>query len=115
MTDIFVFGSNLAGLHGGGAAFHALEHHGAILGQGIGLQGQSYATPTMDENLYPLPLGEIARHIANFLDFARSRPDLTFYVTPVGCGIAGYSQPQIRPFLTGMPPNCRFAETWSVS
>lgn len=112
MIDIFVFGSNLAGRHGAGAARFAVLHHGAIYGQGIGLQGQSYGIPTKDEQIETLPLDVIARHVDDFLAFARSRRDLSFYVTPIGCGLAGYKRAQIRPMFDGMPSNCRFAETW---
>lgn len=112
MTDIFVFGSNLAGRHGAGAAKWAVRHHGAIYGQGIGLQGQSYGIPTKDECLYTLTIDTIWRHVEDFKTFARSRPDLTFYVTPIGCGLAGYKREQIRPMFADMSANCRFAETW---
>ncbi len=112
MTDIFVFGSNLAGRHGAGAARFAVKKHGAIYGQGIGLQGQSYGLPTKDERIQTLPLDRIAGYVADFLTLAASRPDLTFYVTPVGCGLAGYKRAQIKPMFDGMPDNCRFAETW---
>jgi len=115
MTDIFVFGSNLAGRHGAGAAKFALMNHGAILFQGIGLQGQSYAIPTKDHNIETLPLDIIQNHVHDFKEFAASRPDLTFYVTPIGCGLAGYKREQIRPFFADMPDNCRFAETWDES
>lgn len=112
MTDIFVFGSNLAGIHGAGAARFAVLHHGAIYGQGIGLQGRSYGIPTKDERIETLPLEVISLYVDEFKAFARSRPNLTFYVTPIGCGLAGYKRPQIRPMFDGMPSNCRFAETW---
>jgi hypothetical protein len=119
MTDIkdhhiFVFGSNLAGIHGAGAARHALQHYGAIWGQGIGLQGRSYAIPTKDENIQTLPLEEIERHIKGFLKFAHEHPEMDFLVTPVGCGLAGYQQWQIKPFFEGMPKNCHFASTWVI-
>jgi hypothetical protein len=112
VNDIFVFGSNLAGIHGAGAARFAVIQHGAIYGQGIGLQGRSYGIPTKDERIETLPLDTIAGFVTNFLNFARSRPDMTFYVTPIGCGLAGYKRAQIRPMFEGMPANCRFAETW---
>jgi hypothetical protein len=112
MADIFVFGSNLAGRHGAGAAKFALMNHGAILFQGTGLQGNSYAIPTKDLRIQTLSLDAIGRHVEDFKEFARSRPDLTFYVTPIGCGLAGYKREQIRPFFADMPDNCRFAETW---
>ncbi|NIH77372.1 hypothetical protein FHV99_004624 [Ochrobactrum sp. P20RRXII] len=112
MTDIFVFGSNLAGRHGAGAAKHALMHHGAILLQGVGLQGRSYAIPTKDARILTLPLERIRPYVEEFKEFAREHPELTFYVTPIGCGLAGYKRSQIEPMFEGMPDNCRFAETW---
>lgn len=110
--EIFVFGSNLAGRHGKGAAAFARRFHGARQGQGKGLQGRSYGIPTKDEQVKTLPLGEVRAHVAEFLSFARSRPDLRFYVTPVGCGLAGFRRSQIEPLFADMPPNCRFAESW---
>ena len=77
-TDIFVFGSNLAGRHGAGAARFAVLHHGAIYGQGIGLQGQSYGIPTKDWQVETLPLVDVAQHVEAFKYLARTRPDLTF-------------------------------------
>lgn len=112
MTDIFVFGSNLAGRHGAGAAKHALMHHGAILFQGTGIQGRSYAIPTKDARIRTLPLDQIKLHVKRFIAFAEIHPELTFYVTPIGCGLAGYKRSQIEPMFEGMPDNCRFAETW---
>ena len=94
-NQIFVFGSNLAGIHGGGAAFDALSKFGAIYGQGIGLQGSSYAIPTKDDNIETLPLAIIEKYIVDFIEFAKSRPDLEFLVTQVGCGLAGYSIDEI--------------------
>lgn len=104
--EIFVFGSNLAGRHGKGAALWAREHRGAIYGQGEGLQGSSYAIPTKDGNLRTLPLTDIANHVAHFLEFALSRPDLTFKVTPIGCGLAGYQPRDIAwMFDLSLPSN----------
>lgn len=114
MTDVFVFGSNLAGIHGAGAARHALENHGAIYGQGVGLQGRSYGIPTKDRRIQTLSLDAVRSHVEDFKTFARARPDLTFYVTPIGCGLAGYRREQIRPMFADMPDNCRFAETWET-
>lgn len=95
MSEIFVFGSNLAGRHGKGAALFARQNHGAIYGKGIGLQGNSYAIPTKDERLQALHLDAIAAYVAMFLEEALTRPDLTFKVTPIGCGLAGYKPEQI--------------------
>lgn len=110
--DIFVFGSNLAGRHGAGAALHAKKYHGAINGQGEGLQGSAYGIPTKDEWLRTRGLVEIEKSVMRFLECAREHQHLTFYVTPIGCGLAGYRREQIRPMFEGMPDNCRFAETW---
>lgn len=103
---VFVFGSNLAGRHGAGAALYAREHHGAIIGQGEGRQGGAYAIPTKDRNLKPLPLLEIAGHVAHFLEYAEEHPAEVFVVTRIGCGLAGYNPEQIAPFFAGAPCNC---------
>ena len=113
MTDpVFVFGSNLAGRHGKGAALWARLHRGAIYGQGTGLQGNSYAIPSKDDQLRTLPLAVIARYIDTFLAFARSRPDLTFQLTPIGCGLAGYHREQIEPMFASPPTNILWPPEW---
>ena len=93
-NEIFVFGSNLAGAHGGGAARLALERFGAIWGQGIGLQGQSYAIPTMQGGVKT-----IKPYVDKFIEFARSQSELKFYVTQIGCGIAGFKVEDIAPLF----------------
>ena len=103
---IFVFGSNLAGRHGKGAALYARQHHGAIYGQGVGLHGESYAIPTKDANIRTLPLEEIRGHVDAFKSFARANPHLTFHVTPIGCGLAGYKPAEIVPMFKSSPENC---------
>lgn len=107
---VFVFGSNTAGRHGKGAALFARLKRGAIYGQGEGLQGQSYAIPTKgvrpDRGLYSLSLEDIKPGVERFLAFAVSRPDLTFEVTPIGCGLASYAPAQIAPMFQGAPSNC---------
>ena len=103
---IFVFGSNLAGRHGKGTALHALEHHGAIYGQGVGLQGNSYAIPTKDEHIRTLPLDHIRPYVDEFLGYAAAHPELTFQVTAIGCGLAGYKPSQIAPMFRDAPGNC---------
>ena len=110
MKDIFVFGSNLAGRHGKGAAKFAREKHGAIYGQGEGLQGNSYAIPTKDGLLKTRSLRDIEASIARFVEFAKSSPDMRFNITRVGGGLAGYDwDMDIRPlFPAEMPNNCRF-------
>lgn len=103
-----MFGSNTAGIHGAGAALDALRHFGAIKGLGEGLQGQSYALPTkglVAGRLRTLPIEAIAEHASRFKTFAASRPDLTFILTPVGCGLAGYRPDEIAPLFVGAPPN----------
>jgi hypothetical protein len=105
-TRIFVFGSNLAGRHGKGAALHARRHFGAIYGQGIGLQDRSYAIPTKDDCLKTLPLPVIQRYVDQFKEFAAQHPELTFEVTAIGCGLAGYKPEQIAPMFNDAPSNC---------
>ena len=93
-NQIFVFGSNLQGLHGGGAAAAAMRNFGAIWGQGVGLQGQSYAIPTMHGGV-----DEIRPYVDDFIDFARQHPEFTFLVTRIGCGIAGFTDKQMAPLF----------------
>ena len=95
-NEIFVFGSNLAGMHAGGAARIAVEHFGAIMGQGVGLQGQSYAIPTMQGGV-----NTILPYVEEFIRFADSHPELTFLVTRIGCGIAGFTPREIAPLFAG--------------
>ena len=110
--SIFVFGSNLAGRHGKGAALTARQRYGAVYGQGEGLQGRSYAIPTKDYQLKSLPLTSIENHVKVFLDFARSRPHWIFNVTRIGCGLAGYSDWQIAPMFREAPKNCILPIDW---
>ena len=110
--DIFVFGSNLAGRHGKGAAKDAYNQHGAKYGIGRGHVGQSYAIPTKGHNLKPLRLTDIERHVEDFVDFANSRPDLRFNVTRVGCGLAGYTDEEMAPLFKGMPSNVILPVEW---
>ena len=92
--EVFVFGSNLAGMHGGGAAYAAFKKFGAIWGRGVGLQGQSYAIPTMQGGVET-----IRPYVDDFIDFAKAHPDLFFYVTRIGCGIAGFADAEIAPLF----------------
>ena len=106
MTDpVFVFGSNLAGRHGKGAALWARHRRGAIYRRGVGPQENAYAIPTKNRELKVLPLDAIRSYVAAFLDYARRRADLRFEVTPIGCGLAGYRPHQIAPMFAGAPPN----------
>ena len=93
-NEIFVFGSNLAGMHGGGAARIARLHFGAVMGKGVGLQGQSYAIPTMQGGVET-----IRPYVNDFLDFAKHHPEMQFLVTPIGCGIAGFEAEDIAPLF----------------
>jgi hypothetical protein len=97
-NEVFVFGSNLAGRHGKGAARTAMKW-GAVYGQGEGLQGRTYAFPTEDETITPLPLNQILDGVDRLLECAEQHPDLHFLVTKVGCGLAGYSFDQIAPLF----------------
>lgn len=93
-NEVFVFGSNLGGFHGGGAARVALECFGAIWGQGVGLQGQSYAIPTMHGGV-----DVIAPYVDEFITFAREHREMKFLVTPIGCGIAGFKVKDMAPLF----------------
>ena len=93
-NEIFVFGSNLAGAHGGGAARLAYERFGAIWGQGVGLQGQSYAIPTMQGGVET-----IKPYVDEFIRFAKQHQELKFLVTKIGCGIAGFKVDEIAPLF----------------
>ncbi len=100
---VFVFGSNLAGRHGKGAALYARKNRGAIYGQAEGLQGNSYAIPTKDSSLRTLPLSTISEHARTFIAFARMRPELRFQLTAIGCGLAGYRPWDIAPMFEQAP------------
>lgn len=113
MTEIFVFGSNLAGRHGKGSALYARHKFEAIYGQGEGLQGRSYAIPTKDRNLNVLPLTEIEKHVNIFLEFARNHSEYIFNVTAIGCGLAGYKYEQIAPFFKDVPENVNLPSEFS--
>lgn len=106
MSDrVFVFGSNLAGRHGKGAALFAKRERGAVYGQGVGYQGNSYAIPTKDEKLRIIPLATIRGYVNDFVSFAQSRPDLKFQLTPIGCGLAGYKYSEIGWMFRDAPEN----------
>ena len=93
-NEIFVFGSNLQGSHGGGAAAIAAKQFGAIWGQGVGLQGQSYGIPTMHGGIE-----EIKPYVDEFIEFAKQNPKLKFLVTRIGCGIAGFTEEEMAPLF----------------
>lgn len=93
--EVFVFGSNLAGMHGGGAARVAFRQFGTVMGCGVGLRGQSYAIPTMQGGVET-----IKPYVDDFITFAKSHPELFFYVTRIGCGIAGFKYKEIAPLFS---------------
>lgn len=93
-NEVFVFGSNLEGMHGGGAALLAYNRFGAVWGQGTGLQGKSYGIPTMHGGV-----DTIAPYVDEFIAFARGHRELKFLVTEIGCGIAGFSVAEIAPLF----------------
>ena len=107
MSDIFVFGSNLAGIHGRGSAFEARKRYGALQGVGQGRMGSSYAIPTKDRQLRTLQLPTIAEYVKTFIDYARVNTDLTFNVVAIGCGLAGYTPADIAPMFVQAPSNVK--------
>lgn len=94
-NEVFVFGSNLQGCHAGGAARIAVDSFGAIWGQGVGIQGQSYAIPTMHGGV-----DTIKPYVDDFIEYAEEHPHVKFMVTPIGCGIAGFTPEEIAPLFT---------------
>lgn len=109
---IFVFGSNLAGRHGKGAALEAREKWGAEYGVGEGRTGDAYAIPTKDGALRTRPLGNIELSVERFVAYAKEHPELEFVVSRVGCGLAGYTDEEIAPLFAGAPANCELPPGW---
>ena len=93
--EVFCFGSNKEGMHGGGAAYVAFRQFGAVMGCGVGLRGQSYAIPTMQGGVET-----IKPYVDEFIEFAKAHPELFFYVTRIGCGIAGFKDKEIAPLFS---------------
>ena len=93
-NEVFVFGSNLQGMHAGGAARIAHERFGAVWGQGVGMQGQSYAIPTMQGGVET-----IEPYVEEFMDYAFRHRELTFLLTRIGCGIAGFTAEEMAPLF----------------
>ncbi len=104
-NTIFVFGSNLGGIHGRGSALEARQNWGALQGVGTGRMGSAYAIPTKDRRLRVLPLATIKEYVIHFLHYAKQNPDLQFVVVEIGCGLAGYAPSDIAPFFKGFPSN----------
>ena len=106
--EVFVFGSNASGAHGAGAALTAYERFGAIWGQRHGLQGQSYGIDTMSG------WDALVADVRDFLGFAREHPELTFLLTPVGTGIAGWSATEVAPLFADAPDNVLLPESFAA-
>lgn len=111
---IFVFGSNTAGRHGKGAALDAKNLWDAEYGVGEGPTGRAYAIPTKDANLKRRTLFQIGASVTKFLEYARANPDKTFFVTRIGCGLAGYKDEDIGPMFEGYPSNCELPPGWGI-
>lgn len=113
---IFVFGSNLAGAHGAGAALHAVEQYDAEYGVGAGPTGRAYAIPTKDERIRTLPLDRIKPYAIQFNLYAwrlyADRANVEFLVTRIGCGLAGYGDEDMAPMFTHLPPSCILPRQW---
>lgn len=104
--EIIVVGTNIMGLHAGGAAKYACERFGLVWGCGEGLSGQTYALSTMEG------LDWLNESVEDFIKFAQHNPNLTFYLTRVGCGIAGYRDDQIAPLFKDAPSNVIKPKGW---
>lgn len=100
-NQIFVFGSNESGIHGAGAAAYAQKHFGAAYGMGFGPSGNTFAIPTKDWKITPLPLDVIEHYVKRFIAYTKDRSNvgMDFMVTRIGCGLAGFTPEQIAPFF----------------
>ena len=97
--EIFVFGSNLNGAHGAGSAKEAHRNWGAVYGQAVGLQGNSYAIPTKDRRYRTLPIPAIIPYVDEYIDFVERNPELQFRMVAIGCGLAGYQPSEMAPLF----------------
>lgn len=114
---IFVFGSNEKGIHGGGAARAAREKHGAILGQGFGLQGNAWGIPTCSlptgEPNHEIPLEKVAGYVSSSIEEWKNAPaNWDFIVTQIGCGLAGWKIEEMAPLFKDAPESCQFDTDW---
>lgn len=109
--EIFVFGSNEAGVHGAGAAKAAHSMFGAKMGVGLGFTGRSFGIPTKDYDIKTLPIEKIEVYVKIFLYYANDYRR-KYFVTRVGCGLAGFSDSEIAPLFKNAPDNCNFPEEW---
>lgn len=111
--QVFVFGSNLSGIHGGGAARAAHENYGAVWGVAVGRMGHSYAIPTVQHGIAgPLTLDEIRAAVHVFVAYAAEHQHIDFFVTRVGCGLAGHKDADVAPMFKDAPLNCSLPEPW---
>lgn len=115
-NQVFVFGSNESGIHGGGAARTAKDHYGAVMGKSYGHYGQSFAIPTKDRFIETMPLERIQKYVTGFLAFAEGNPKKEFIVSQIGCGLAGLQPFQIAPMFrldrADTLPNILFDKAW---
>lgn len=109
---IFVFGSNLDGIHGAGAAAYAHKHRGAQWGVGEGPTGSCYALPTKGHKISYMTLNTIKLHVSKFIHYAVNHPEELFQVTQVGCGLGGWKAKNIAPLFLGASSNCLFDTAW---
>lgn len=110
--EIFVFGSNLSGIHGAGAALFAKQNCGAIIGLGEGPSEDSFAIPTKGRNLERRTPHQIYQSVRFFVAYALAHPEKKFFVTRIGCGLAGYRDEDIAPMFKDVPDNCRMPPEW---
>ena len=113
VSKVFVFGSNSAGIHGGGAAAYACKSLDAEWGVGEGLTGQCYALPTKDKHIQSRSLKDVQESVDRFISYATDHPELNFQVTRIGCGLAGFNDSDIAPMFVDAPDNCEFDSAWS--
>ena len=110
-NEVFVFGSNLSGIHGAGAAKQAIMY-GATFGVGVGFMGNTYAIPTKDFKVDTLPLTNIAFFVKLFVQASLNTPHIQYFITAVGCGLAGYKHSDIAPMFADCEDNCSFPDSW---
>lgn len=112
--SLFVFGSNLSGYHGGGAARAAHQLYGAKWGVAEGVTGRCYAIPTVQHGIVgPLSLAEISQAVERFIAHVQRNPESQFFVTRIGCGLAGHKDADIAPMFSAAPPNCSLPDAWA--
>lgn len=112
--SVFVFSSNLAGIHNKGSAKTAMLKFGAKFGRGIGVSGTSYGIPTKDYDIVTLPLDVIETYITRFIKFTKELKTVEFFVTPIGTDLSAYSDAQIAPLFKTAGTNCIFPEQWRI-